>query len=74
MVSPDCKSVIGAFPGPEKHGEYIVHVALHESAVVKGFGCRPDDCDGVWFGGRRRKASSERTRGLVGVAVQPMGI
>jgi len=33
--------------------------------VVKGFRCRAKDGDGAWCGGRRWKASSERTRGLL---------
>jgi hypothetical protein len=40
-------------------------IAVRESVCVKGFGCRPESVDGAWSGVRRRKASSERTRGLV---------
>src|SRR5262249_11750676 len=38
-------------------------VRAGRSGIVKGFGCRPGASDRSSIGGRRRKASEERTRG-----------
>ena len=40
----------------------LTFAAAHESAAVKGFGCRPHEGRHREFGGRRPKASKGRNR------------